>query len=181
MKRSLLVVGLAVSAATGALWAWGVLSNAEEGPREGKNQAPVAVLMRAKLASSQKVLEGLVTERFDLIKDGANELHKISEAAEWRDAKDPVYHHHSAEFRRLTEKLVRMSTDHNLEGASFTYMHLTTTCISCHQYVRDVVRMTDESKTPHRVIPPARPLSTKPNRPLRAGGPQALEDGSPVK
>lgn len=178
MRRFILAVGLCVSAITCAFWTLGVFSKAEE-PSERKNEAPVAALMRAKLASSQKVLEGLVTEQFDLVKAGAKELHRISEAAEWRGVNDPVYNHHSAEFRRLTEKLMRMGEDHNLEGASFTYMHVTATCISCHQYVRDVVRMTDESKPHDRVIPPARPLPTKSGRPLRAGGPQSQEN-SPI-
>lgn len=103
-------------------------------------------LMRAKLASSQKVLEGLLTEDFELIRKGAEEMHKISEAAEWRTVPDPVYDHYSAEFRRLAEKLIHLAEGKNIEGAAFSHMHLTTVCISCHEHVRDVVRLTAAGK-----------------------------------
>jgi hypothetical protein len=68
-------------------------------------------------------------------------MHRVSEAAEWRHIHDPVYEHYSSEFRRLTEKLSRLAEEGNGEGAAFTYLSTTTTCISCHDYVRDVVRV----------------------------------------
>jgi hypothetical protein len=137
---------------------------ASERPEAVDDEA-VAAFMRAKLASSQKVLEGLVTKDFELIQAGADEMHHMSEAAEWRSIHDPVYEHYSTEFRRLTEKLSRLAEDHNSEGAAFTYLHITTTCISCHEYVRDVVHVaTDDAPdapTP-RVAPPH--VRRQPNR-----------------
>ncbi|REJ64823.1 MAG: hypothetical protein DWQ31_20275 [Planctomycetota bacterium] len=102
-----------------------------------------AAFMRAKLASSQKVLEGLVSKDFDLIASGSKELEQMSDAAAFQRFPDPVYRHYSREFRRLAGKLNRLAVDRNLEGASFTYMHATTTCISCHEYVRDVIKVAD--------------------------------------
>ncbi|MCA9232137.1 MAG: hypothetical protein KDA57_15925 [Planctomycetales bacterium] len=99
--------------------------------------------MRAKLASSQAVLEGLVTEDFELVAKGAHAMAKMSEAAEWPRAPDKVYDHFSAEFRRLARKLVRLAAEENLEGATFTHMHMTTTCISCHEYVRGAFRVAE--------------------------------------
>jgi hypothetical protein len=118
-------------------------------PGEGAEQdADVAAFMRAKLASSQKVLEGLVTKDFELVKHGADEMHRMSEAAEWRHINDPVYEHYSSEFRRLTEKLSRLAEEGNSEGAAFTYLSTTTTCISCHDYVRDVTRVAADEGDP---------------------------------
>ncbi len=114
---------------------------AEDEPAAKKDQ--VAVFMRAKLASSQKVLEGLVSKDFALIEAGSAELEKMSDAAAFKRYPDPVYRHYSREFRRLAGKLNRLAVDRNLEGASFTYMHATTTCISCHEYVRDVIMVAD--------------------------------------
>lgn len=111
------------------------------------------VLMRAKLASSQKVLEGLLAEDFTLIAHGAREMKKISEAAEWPRARDPVYEHHSAEFRRLCAKLESLANKTNHEGASFTYMQMTMTCINCHNYVRDALRIAEEPNGGVRLIP----------------------------
>lgn len=113
-------------------------------------QAPsVAEQMQAKLASSQKILRGLVTEDFALIRSGANELRDIDAIAEHGLQRDQVYEHYSAEFRRLSEKLMRMAEHQNLEGASFVYMHVTSTCINCHEYVRDVTALPQLPKDPH--------------------------------
>ena len=59
-----------------------------------------------------------------------------------------MYLHYSREFSRLTEKLDRLAEDGNLEGASFTYMHIVGTCLSCHEYSRDVLRIADLNKKP---------------------------------
>lgn len=95
-----------------------------------------AILMRAKLAASQQTLEGLMYGDFDLIDRGARQLRDIDE---WHTTKrDAVYDHYSAEFHRLSEKLVRLAKEKNAEGALYTYQHLTSTCVTCHEYVRDI-------------------------------------------
>ncbi len=111
------------------------------------------VLMRAKLSSSQKVLEGLLAEDFTLISEGAKEMIRISEAAEWPRARDPVYEHYSTELRRQCHKLEELAQKTNHEGASFTYLHITTTCINCHDYVRDALRIADQPHGGVRLIP----------------------------
>jgi hypothetical protein len=68
-----------------------------------------AILMRAKLAASQQTLEGLMYGEFDLIDRGARQLRDIDE---WHTTKrDAVYDHYSAEFHRLSEKLVRLAKE----------------------------------------------------------------------
>ena len=73
-------------------------------PKRGKLDE-TEILMRAKLSSSQKVLEGLLAEDFTLISAGAKEMIKISEASEWPRARDDVYEHYSTELRRQCGKL----------------------------------------------------------------------------
>ena len=99
------------------------------------------VLMTEKLASSQNVLAGLLREDFTLIAKGAREMKRISEAAEWPRARDTIYEHYSAEFRRQCAKLEDLARKRNHEGASYTYLHMTTLCIHCHDYVRDSLRV----------------------------------------
>ena len=111
------------------------------------------VLMRAKLTSSQKVLEGLLAEDFTLIAQGAREMVRISEAAEWPRARDQVYEHYSTELRRQCNKLETLAGKTNHEGASFTYLHITTTCINCHEYVRDALRIADQPNGGVQLIP----------------------------
>lgn len=131
---------LAVSVTYGILASYR-LGIAEEGV--AAKPKDTAVFMRAKLASSQKVLDGLVSKDFGLIAAGAKELERMSEADAFQQFPDPVYRHYSREFRRQAAKLNRLGVDRNLDGASFTYMHAVTTCIACHEYVRDVIRVAD--------------------------------------
>ena len=135
-RRRLLQGGMAMMAiALGALW----LTAADPVPNKIEE---TEVLMRAKLTSSQKVLEGLLAKNFALIEEGAKEMKKISEAAEWPRHRDEVYEHYAAEFRRQCSKLESLAQKQNQEGASFTYLHMTTTCLDCHNYVRDGLRIT---------------------------------------
>ncbi len=138
-----------------AVLAWSTLMLGAADPPVPKQPAinETEVLMRAKLSSSQKVLEGLLAENFTLIAEGAKEMVRISEAAEWPRAHDEVYEHYSTELRRQCAKLEDLAQKTNHEGASFTYLHITTTCINCHDYVRDSLRIADQPHGGVRLIP----------------------------
>lgn len=99
------------------------------------------VMMRAKLTRSKEVLEGLLRNDFRSISRAAVEMKRISEAAEWPRARDEVYERFSAEFRRQCNELEALAKDLNREGVKFTYLNMTTTCINCHDYVRDSERV----------------------------------------
>ena len=112
--------------------------------------------MRAKLSGSKDVMDGLVTENFRLIYQGAENMKAISEAVQWPRSEDKVYDHHGDEFRRQCDKLMQLAEEKNLEGAHFTFLGMTTTCINCHNYVRGkfrVVRDRTSPQGPMRLIP----------------------------
>ena len=100
-------------------------------------------LMRSKLKRSQSVLEGLIRKDFDAIAQGAHQMRLISEAAEWPRARDGVYEHFSAEFRRQCNQLEELAEKKNHQGATFTYLRMTSLCIECHDYVRDSLRVAE--------------------------------------
>ncbi len=106
------------------------------------NQAPSA-LMKSKLVKSQDVLEGLLRKDFAAIARGAQDMKHISEAAAWPRARDEVYEHFSVEFRRQCNQLESLADELNHQGAMFTYLQMTTTCVNCHDYVRDSLRIAD--------------------------------------
>ena len=114
------------------------------------------VFMRVKLASSEKVLEGIVTRDFKLIDAGAREMEEMSQASEWPRAKDDTYEHYAVEFRRLCGKLSALAKEENLEGASFTYMQLTSSCITCHDHVFGALKKAPDPTGPFQLIPNAR-------------------------
>jgi hypothetical protein len=115
-------------------------------------QAPGA-LMRAKMASSQKVLEALLRKDFDGVAHGALQMKHISEAAEWPRSRDEVYEHYSATFRRQCNQLESLAKKENHEGVTFTYLQMTTTCIQCHDHVRDSLRIAERGRGGVQLIP----------------------------
>jgi hypothetical protein len=93
-------------------------------------------------------------------------MKRISEAAEWPRQRDSVYEHYSAEFRRQCHKLEGLAKNKNHEGSSFTYMHMTTVCISCHEYVRDSLRIANQPgrRSNVRLIPAQWPEQNLPKQ-----------------
>lgn len=95
--------------------------------------------MRRKLESSQRILEGIATEDYDMIARGARELKGISAAAEFVVSKDVIYTQHSDEFRRIADQLERRAREKRLDGSALAYMDLTLSCVECHRFVRNVL------------------------------------------
>lgn len=89
-------------------------------------------LMRKKLAAAQDILEGLTTEDFQMIEQGAKE-------ADFQISKDAMYVQHSNEFQNLADKLEKAAKSNSLDKASLHYVNLTMNCIECHRFVRDVL------------------------------------------
>lgn len=135
-KLKLLFV-LGISATALAMLAWG-----QEFPTKSSDSSEeLSGLMRAKLASSQKVVEGLMSKDFALIRKGSEEMTKICDATHWHATDDQVYAHYRSELRRSAKKMMLLAEEKNLDGTAFTYMHSLTTCISCHEYCRDVLHI----------------------------------------
>lgn len=122
---------------------------------EPQESLELAALMRAKLACSQKITEGLMTKDFAQIRKGSEELSKICLAKQWSSEQDQVYAHYRAELRRTAQKMILLAEEANLDGVAYTYMHSLTTCISCHNYCRDVLHIAADQPTLKAVPIPA--------------------------
>jgi hypothetical protein len=142
-----------------------VLLAAEATPDDGPADTQAA-LMRAKLASTQRIVEGLVSQDFDLLYDGAEQLRRITDATAWESHQDQVYEHYRGELRRVALKLKLQAEERNLEGASFTYMHGLMTCVNCHSHCRDVLRIVREAPR-LGAVPDASPLRAPSTRIVR--------------
>lgn len=98
--------------------------------------------MHAKLRHSREIFAGLVLRDFGQIESGAVKMAHVAldtpgvEPGSHRE--DEVFAHMNLEFRRLAERLQEVAQDQNLEGAAYVNEKLNATCISCHQYLRDV-------------------------------------------
>ena len=133
MKTKLSVLGL-VCASLGAasLIAWA----SEKREPAATDSLELATLMQAKLASSQKITEGLVTKDFEMIRKGAEEWRRVSAATKWYSHNDPVFVQHRAELARNADKLIRVADEKNLDAATLAYTQLTISCVNCHKQVR---------------------------------------------
>jgi cytochrome c556 len=105
-----------------------------DGPKDNKVQQ----LMKKKLQHSQKVLEGIALNDFDLVSKNAEDLMQVSKEAEWRVLKSPEYEVNSNEFRRSTTALIKAAKDKNIDGAALAYVDLTLSCVRCHKHLREV-------------------------------------------
>lgn len=107
-------------------------------PSDAQEPNKVAEFMRAKLTHSQRVLEGLATENYELIAKHAQELSLLSQAATWQVLQTAEYRDRSTEFRRSADALSEAARKKNLEGAALAYVDVTMKCVNCHKYVRHV-------------------------------------------
>ncbi len=99
--------------------------------------------MRMKLEHSNKILEGLTLEDYPTIVKSAQDLKKLSEAAEWEVPTIPnagEYVAFTSEFQRLTDELAKKAKEKNIDGGTLAYLRLTMNCVNCHKYVRSVIK-----------------------------------------
>ena len=139
------VVGLACLVCVGGgLWLGALAKDPPNGVKEKpepvkQKQKASSKLMRKKLAAAQDILEGLTTEDFEMIEQGAKVLKSLAAEADFQISKDAMYVQHSNEFQNLADKLVKAAQGNSLDKASLHYVNLTMNCIECHRFVRDVL------------------------------------------
>lgn len=106
------------------------------------DEEPVTVLLKdlmlKKLASSNLILRGLVTDELTLVTKGADQLLTMSNHEKWRASTNMMYMQHSQEFRRSVEQLKSKAEKQSIDGAALAWMDVTMSCIQCHQWVRDM-------------------------------------------
>jgi cytochrome c556 len=103
---------------------------------QSKRNRAAKEFMRDKLELSQRVLEGLATEDYDLIIAKGTRLSAMSKEVDWRVFENPDYDQQSATFRRQVDSLVKAAKDKNLDSATLAYVRMTMSCVDCHKLVR---------------------------------------------
>lgn len=93
-------------------------------------------LMRKKLAQTQRILEGLATEDYDLIAKNAKKLSKLTVLEKWVRANTLEYKSQLNMFQSANRELIRFADEKNLDGAALAYLQLTLTCVNCHKQIR---------------------------------------------
>jgi len=91
-----------------------------------------------KLDASTKILEGLTTENFAMVGEGAKTLQSMSAAEKWRVSNDVLYRQYSAEFRLHADQLLEKANARNLDGATSAWVECTMSCVRCHHHARAI-------------------------------------------
>jgi hypothetical protein len=102
-------------------------------------KTPIQLFMRKKLEATQKLMEGLAIEDYELIGQGARQLEGISAAADFAVVKEALYTQHADEFRRTVAKIQKGAKEKRLDSAALGYMDMTMSCIECHKFVRNML------------------------------------------
>lgn len=137
MKKSIGVALVMAGVMAGMVALSGMYQTQAEEKAPPAKKPALQKFMRAKLELSQKILEGLVSEDFEVIEKNAQGLLLLAIAEEWKVSNDPLYTQHSQEFRRTVKQIGKMAKDQNLDGASLGFVQLTMGCIECHRFVRN--------------------------------------------
>jgi len=128
----LIVMTAALMAAGTGAW---LVSPAAEPPVGNEG---IHAFMRMKLDASSKILEGLATEDFALIRSGAEKLQSMSAAEKWSVKNDVLYRQYSTEFRQHADKLLETAKSRNLDGSTLAWIECTMSCVRCHKHVRGI-------------------------------------------
>ncbi|MGD9715237.1 MAG: hypothetical protein AB7V46_24750, partial [Thermomicrobiales bacterium] len=112
-----IVLGVA-SAVVGTCALAALSTDALSADQPPKVDNDVRVFMRAKLDASSKILEGLTTENYPMIREGAKSLQAMSQAEKWRVTNDPLYRQYSIEFTRVAERLSEKANSRSIDGAT---------------------------------------------------------------
>lgn len=112
-------------------------------PKDAVTQAELQrrQFMQSKLTTANKIVKGLATEDFRLLRETAIEWIKIADSASWKVRRDPIFIQYSRNFQSQADRLRRAAERQSIEEATFAYVHATVTCTACHQHVRGVVQV----------------------------------------
>jgi len=93
-------------------------------------------VMRAKLAHTQAIVEGIALRNFGRIERNAEALVDLSERGDWMVHETMAYVTYSDDFRNTARTLARDARQENLARVSDHYADLVRTCVACHDYLR---------------------------------------------
>jgi hypothetical protein len=129
---------LCVIVAVGMIAAFALRASTAQQPTQKRSRAE---FMRQKLGFAKDALEGLALEQFATIEKSGKALKRLSEAAEWEVATIPDFTDYVAmttEFQRYADDLVKQAKQKNIDGATLAFLKLTTSCVQCHKFVRNI-------------------------------------------
>ena len=110
-------------------------TTAQEKQDEDVRQAARKTFMRGKLASIQKIVEGMATKNFGLTAEGAAEIKALVKGQHWFVLQTNEYQDFSAEMERAAGRLEQAAKNQSVDTVALRYFDLTLNCLDCHGYI----------------------------------------------
>jgi hypothetical protein len=99
--------------------------------------------MALKLRHTHELITALAVEDYDRLADSTQALKRVGRDTLWKVSPNIAYVKYSSEFAMIADELARCAREHDLNGATLSYVRLTINCVDCHKDVRD-----------HRILDP---------------------------
>ena len=111
-------------------------------------------VMREKLVHAQKLLEGISTQDFNLIRTHAERLRTMSLDADWNPHPSHLNDRRTGDILKSLDQLVEAAKEEDVRGAALGYMALTLTCVDCHNnsHGKDIA-LSDQLKDETTIVP----------------------------
>lgn len=123
----LLMGGMAVRA--------GLHQESQQQEEDDIKTAARKAFMRGKLTSNQKIVEGLSTKNYDMIREGADAVMALTKGQHWFVLDSPEYKSYSEDMTIAARRLHEAAGEKNLDAAALRYFDLTLACLDCHRYI----------------------------------------------
>lgn len=123
-------------------------------PHPGLATGSVGGLMREKVTIAQGLVVAVSRADFERVQDGATNLYRIGQAAEWMVHDTVTYIVFSERFRQVAATMVEDAQRHDLEAVTEDYAQLVSNCVECHAYLRRA-RLIEDFPQPTSMLGPA--------------------------
>ncbi len=103
-------------------------------------EQPMSFWMEKKLEYARDMLGALAAGEFDEIESQADRMRLVGKIEGFVRGRSPSYASHLQSFDLATGELKRQAHAKSIEGAMLAFNQLTTSCVTCHQTVREAAR-----------------------------------------
>jgi hypothetical protein len=100
-------------------------------------EMPLDFWMQKKLEYSTGILKGLSLADYSLIETNAQQMRVLNKIEGFVRSRNPDYRTNLHTFERVTDEIIREAKKENIDGVVLGYHQLTTSCVRCHQTLRE--------------------------------------------
>ncbi len=102
-------------------------------------EKPLDFWMQKKLDYSAGILKGLSLADYSLIVTNAQQMRRLNKIEGFVRSRNKDYRTHLHTFESVTTEIIREAEKKNIEGVTLAFHQLTTSCVRCHQTLREPI------------------------------------------